>query len=472
MKVQGIATQKGSPLFPDAEERQRIDALLAASLDGLERRIAAAPVVPSLDHAAFRAELGAFDFETPQTPDMLLPWVIDRLEHGLVQITHPRYFGLFNPAPNHPALCADRIANAFNPQLASATTSPAAVAIEAHVIRAIAARAGMPQGSGGQFTSGGSEANNTALVCALTKAHAAFGREGARCFAGQPVFYVSRECHLAWIKIAHLAGIGRHAVRLVATDGSGRMSMPHLQRALEDDRASGCVPVMIVATAGTTNAGMVDPLQPCADLARAHDAWFHVDAAWGGALVASTRHRAALDGIHLADSMTIDAHKWFATTMGCGMFITRHANLLPIAFGVKNDFMPSHEADADPYVTSIQWSRRFMGLRMFLSLAAAGWQGYAAHVDRAIDLARQLKETLQSRGWGVANDSTMAVLCLEPPAGASDTATIARRVLASGVAWISTASFEGRPVIRACITHGQTSEDDIAQLADALEAAR
>ena len=139
------------------------------------------------------------------------------------------------------------------------------------------------------------------------------------------MFYVSRESHLAWLKIAHQAGIGRSAVRLVATDGSGRMDPQALASVLSDDREHGCVPVMIAATAGTTNAGMIDPLAACAELARSAGLWFHVDAAWGGALIASDRLRKILSGIEDADSVTIDAHKWFATTMGCGMFITRHA---------------------------------------------------------------------------------------------------------------------------------------------------
>jgi glutamate/tyrosine decarboxylase-like PLP-dependent enzyme len=455
-------------LFPSAEHRRQTESRLTAALDDLASRIAAAPVTPTLDLAAFRNELAGFDFHAPQSLDTLLAWAINRLERGLVQITHPRYFGLFNPAPTFPAICADRIVAAFNPQLASATTSPAAVEIEAQTINAIAARAGLPAGAAGHFTSGGSEANCTALICALTTAHPGFAQMGARCFDGPPVFYVSRESHLAWIKIAHQTGIGRSAVRLVATDGTGRMSPAALTNALAEDRARCHVPVMIAATAGTTAAGMIDPLPECARIAESAGVWFHVDAAWGGALIASEHHRSCLAGIELADSLTIDAHKWFATTMACGMFITRHAASLPAAFRVQNDFMPPNDATADPYVTSPQWSRRFLGLRLFLALAAAGWQGYAEHVERAKTLAALLKQQLEFRGWAVINDSPLAVLCILPPAGSPDPATIVRRVLASGHAWISAATFESKPVIRACITNGTTTEQDVDILLSAL----
>ena len=461
-----------SVLFPSSDDRARTEDLLADALRTLDARIELGPVAPTLDMDSFRTELAAFDFAAPQALDNLLPWVIDRLEHGIVQIAHPRYFGLFNPAPTFPAQCADRIVAAFNPQLASSTTAPAACEVEAHVIRAVAARAGLPPGSGGHFTTGGAEANATALICALTAAHPDFARHGARCFSGRPVFYVSNEAHLAWIKIALQTGLGRDAARLVPTDGAGRMSAPALCNAIEANRAAGCVPIMVVATAGTTAAGMIDPLAPCAEIARRAGAWYHVDAAWGGALIASDRHRAVLAGIELADSVTIDAHKWFATTMGCGMFLTRRPAVLSDAFQVATGYMPSNVAGVDPYVTTIQWSRRFLGLRLFLSLAAAGWAGYAAHTERAIALIATLRDAVRARGWTVANESGLAVLCIEPPAGSADPATIVRRVLAGGTAWVSMAVFEGRKTIRACVTHGATSREDVERLVAALEAAR
>jgi glutamate/tyrosine decarboxylase-like PLP-dependent enzyme len=285
------------------------------------------------------------------------------------------------------------------------------------------------------------------------------------------VFYVSRESHLAWFKIAHQAGIGRAAVRLVATDGSGRLDPDALSRMIESDRAAGSVPVMVAATAGTTNAGMIDPLAATAEIARRFGLWFHVDAAWGGALIASDRMRARLAGIDRADSVTIDAHKWFAVTMGCGMFFARDPSILSAAFHAANDYMPSHNAARDPYLNSVQWSRRFLGLRLFLSLAAVGWEGYAKHVEHAIEIAALIKRELRMRGWTIANDSPVAVVCAEPPPGSAGIAAIVSHVLTSGTAWISAATFEGRPVLRACVTHGLTTPEDVAALVARLEAA-
>jgi glutamate/tyrosine decarboxylase-like PLP-dependent enzyme len=460
-----------SALFPMRQDRERYEDVLTRELALANDRVAKGSVTPTLDCTSFRNELADFDFRTSCPLDRVMSWTIVQLERGVVHLTHPRYFGLFNPSPTFPAQCADRIAAAFNPQLATSTTSPVAVEIESHVIRSIGRRAGVLREVTGHFTTGGTEANYTALICALTRSNAGFASDGARAFRGPPVFYTSRESHLAWLKIAHQAGIGRSAVHLVATDGSGRMDPNALSDAVADDRAQGRVPVLIVATAGTTNAGMIDPLKDCAEIARRSGLWYHVDAAWGGALIASDRLRGVLAGIERADSLTIDAHKWFATTMGCGMFITTHAHVLSAAFQVSTSYMPSNVPNLDPYVTSVQWSRRFLGLRLFLSLATAGWIGYSEHVERAIELAGLLQERLVSRGWSIANQSLLAVLCIEPPLGYGDVRSIVNRVLASGRAWISTATFEGREVIRACVTNGETAPEDIEELADVLRAA-
>jgi glutamate/tyrosine decarboxylase-like PLP-dependent enzyme len=282
------------------------------------------------------------------------------------------------------------------------------------------------------------------------------------------VFYASRGCHIAWLKIAHQAGIGRRALKLVDTDGQGRMDMTALAAAIAADRRVGDVPVMAVATAGTTGAGMIDPLEPCAELCAREGLWYHVDAAWGGGALASDALRTHLRGIERADSITIDAHKWFATTMGCALFITRQRSILPQAFTASAEFMPSSLSEVDPYLNSVQWSRRFLGLRLFLSLASAGWPGLGAHVERAVAVVHRIAETLRAQGWQIVNESPLAVLNVLPPAHLGDVRPLVKRVVASGRAWVAVATFEGRDVVRICATNGETSEQDIAELVDCL----
>jgi aromatic-L-amino-acid/L-tryptophan decarboxylase len=454
-------------LFPSQSYRQRIDDLLTISLAEAHDRVVQGSVAPTFDIAKFRDELAGFDFNRSVPLDQALAWTIEQMERGLVHVTHPRYFGLFNPTPTFPAQCADRVTAIFNPQLATSTTSPAAVEIEAHVIHAVASRIGFPAEARGHFTTGGSEANYSALILALTRACVGFAAVGARAFAGPPVFYVSRESHLAWLKIAHQAGIGRSAARLVATDGSGRLDLAALADAIQTDRAQGFIPFMLVATAGTTNAGMIDPLSGCADLARQYDLWYHVDAAWGGGLIASAELRGRLGGIEQANSVTIDAHKWFATTMGCGMFVTRSPAQLSAAFHASTTFMPSNVVDVDPYVTSAQWSRRFLGLRLFLSLATAGWDGFGHHVERSVALLGLLQRQLAAHDWVTLNEPLVGVLCIVPPRSVP-VRRIVDHVLASGEAWVSVIVTEGREVIRVCVTSGLTTAEDISDLATAL----
>jgi glutamate/tyrosine decarboxylase-like PLP-dependent enzyme len=465
----GEPAAANAALFPPLDERRRIEDWLTDALLGAHQQIHLGKVTPTLDMEQFRRELGAFDFARPRALEEILAWTIGRLQHGIVQMANPRYFGLFNPGATFPAQCADRISSLFNPQLASSASSPVPVELENHVIRTVGLRAGLEQAAG-HFATGGSEANYTALLCALTAGHPDFAHDGVRAYPGPLKFYTSRDCHIAWLKIAHQAGVGRSALRLIDTDGHGRLDPEKLRQAIAEDRAAGAVPVMIVATAGTTGSGMIDPLGVCADIAKAESLWYHVDAAWGGAALASERLRGLLAGIERADSITIDAHKWLATTMGCALFLTTHGSLLSQVFHTSTSFMPSSVASVDPYLNSVQWSRRFLGLRLFLALSVAGWEGLGQHVERGVAVVARVQERLLESGWTVANDSQLAVLNAVPPAELGDVRALVKRVVASGRAWVAPTTYEGRDVVRICATHGETSAADVEELVAALNA--
>ena len=456
--------RRNSNLFVSEASRGSIEGYLLNRLKTARSNVLAGNVSPTINMDEFRAELASKDFQQPEALESVLEWTISSMENGLVHTTHPRYFGLFNPSPTFPAICADYIAAEFNPQVCVWSHAPVAVEIENHVIQRLAERVGFSSSAGGHFTSGGAEANNTAVVCALTSSNNEFANKGARAFAGQPRIYVSKESHLAWYKIAHQVGIGRASVRLIDTDGNGRMDSSKLEQTVRQDIDLGDVPVLIAATAGTTNAGVVDSLSEAADIATNFDLWFHVDAAWGGALLASRAYMHVLKGIERADSVTIDAHKWFATTMGAGIFLTQHKSVMSEAFAVATDYMPSNDSAVDLYVNSIQWSRRFVGLRLFLSLCAAGWQGYAQHVEHSISMIDRLADAMIAKGWALRNQSRMAVACLVPPKCSVSIQELVKRVVSAGSSWVSVTRFEGQEVIRVCATNGNLSEADVDQL--------
>jgi glutamate/tyrosine decarboxylase-like PLP-dependent enzyme len=466
--LQGTIEAEG--LFASEVRRQEIEHRLTRLLAEAAKSRHQKGVAATIDFAAAEAIVAQYDFLTEADLSDVLAWVIRHMSEGMTQIAHPRYFGLFNPAPAFASECADRIAAFFNPQLASATTSPFPVAVERHVIRTVAHRLGMPRDTAGHFTSGGSEANATAAISALTHAEPRYAEWGIRAFAAQPCIYVSSDAHLAWLKIGHQIGIGRSAIRLVPTDGMGVMDAIALEHKIAADLQTSSIPALIVSTAGTTNAGMIDDIRANDAIARRYGAWHHVDAAWGGGLVASDRFSASLGGIDLADSVTIDAHKWLATTMGCGMFMTSHADILAKAFHATMECMPSNNAAIDPYLTTMQWSRRFIGIRLFVGLASSGWSGYGRHIEKAIDHATLLRHHLISRGWQVANASPLAVLCLRPPPGSLDVRSIAARIIESGEAWLSTVNFEGDHVVRVCMTNGASTRGDVLRLGDLLVA--
>ena len=471
----GITEDQNRPvsgLFYADDERLQYEDMLTEILVQARQCVSEGRVAPALGADVFRARVSTYDFVDPQPLPATVTWLVEQLAQGLVQVTHPRYFGLFNPAPSFPAELAERIVSAFNPQLATSTTSPAAIEIERHLICSFAARAGLPPEATGHFATGGSEANFTALICALTRANPAFVERGISAFGGHPTFYVSEDAHLAWLKIAVQCGLGHAGVRLVPTDDEGCMDAAALIALIETDKHLGLVPVMIAATAGTTGAGMIDPLHACADIARENHLWFHVDAAWGGAVLVSDKMKGLLVGLERCDSVTIDAHKWLATTMACSLFMTRDPLVLKRAFFVDSYFMPPSDQAADPHIATVQWSRRFLGLRLFLALATVGWQGYGNHVERAVELADLLNRRLVARGWDVPNKSRLAVVCAIPPKGFPPVRDIARAVVASGRAWISSSRFKGRDVLRICLANGRTMPNDVLALVELLDGFR
>jgi aromatic-L-amino-acid decarboxylase len=460
--------------WPTRNRRLALQSKLAEKLADAIETIQSGIVAPATTPTEIRRVLDEFDFKVPITSEEATDRVLELLTKNNVHMMHPGYFGLFNPSILFPGALADQITAMINPQLAVWSHAPVAAEIESRTIAEVAELFGWSKSEvAGHFTSGGAEANYTAVLMALTRAFPEFAERGTQAIVGRPRLYVSAESHLAWLKIAHQAGIGRDAVVLVPTDGEGRLDAASLSDLVNRDRQAGDKPFFVGATAGTTNAGMIDPLASCRQVANHASLWFHVDAAWGGAAILSPRSAATLRGSETADSITLDAHKWFAVPMGAGMFLCRDNELLGKTFRVSASYMPdATEATTDPYTHSLQWSRRFIGLKLFLSLAVIGWSGYRAHVERTLELADALRDKLRVNSWRVVNDSPLAVLCFVDDNDLIDPDAIANHVVAGGRTWISATRFENDRVMRACITSHFTTEETLDILVDDLNAAR
>jgi glutamate/tyrosine decarboxylase-like PLP-dependent enzyme len=246
---------------------------------------------------------------------------------------------------------------------------------------------------------------------------------------------------------------------------------------------------------------VIDPLAAVGEVAAAEGLWFHVDAAWGGAAALVPELRPLIAGIEAADSFTFDAHKWLSVPMAAGLFVTRHRGILERTFRIETAYMPKEAQGlevVDPHMRSLQWSRRFIGLKVFLSLMVAGWEGYAEALRHQTAMGELLRRELTAAGWEVVNRTELPVICFVPggmgaagPKGvpgspgaagrqddtegaAADIVTaIAREVVASGEAWISTTHLGGeRPALRACITSYRTGPEDVRALVGVLEEAR
>jgi aromatic-L-amino-acid decarboxylase len=427
----------------------------------IESQIAMGPVVPCVTPEEIRSYLTSrYNFKKTMVLEEVIADVEQMLQTWQVQVTHPRYFGLFNPSVTLASVVADTLVAMYNPQLANWRTSPAGNEIERHTLSWLSAKFGLPADASASFTSGGSEANLSAVVVALTHAFPDYGENGLRHLAA-PTIYLTEEAHHGYNKIAHMTGLGRRALRIVATDSHLKMDLSDLKRKVAEDRRDGFAPFMVIGTAGTTAAGVIDPLPEIGSFCREENLWFHVDAAWGGGAVISPNLAHHLAGIESADSITCDAHKWFSVPMGAGMFFCRHRDAVAEAFRAEVSYMPKKPdgSPEDPYTTSAQWSRRLIGLKLFLALAQLGESGYVEMIDHQAQMGHVLREALRSSGWQIVNATPLPLVCFTREG--LDTARFLSLLRELQIAWMSEANLGGTPVVRACITSFKTTEADI-----------
>lgn len=271
------------------------------------------------------------------------------------------------------------------------------------------------------------------------------------------------------------AGLGARAVRRVPSDAAQRMDVTSLQRLIASDRAQGHSPFLVVATVGTTATGAVDPLADIADLCAGECLWMHADASWGGLALLSPHLRPHVSGIERADSVTWDAHKVLPVPMGAGMFFVRDRRHTDAVFAARTAYVPDTEPGTlDAYQHTIQWSRRFIGLKVFLTLAELGHAGVQDVVDRQVTLADELRHALRTAGWTLMNTTPLPVVCFcEGDVTPSRTSELVRAVNDEGLAWMSEVRLPAQPPwLRACVTHADVTQADVGVLVDALGRAR
>jgi glutamate/tyrosine decarboxylase-like PLP-dependent enzyme len=423
--------------------------------------------------------------------DDLCAEMIDKGFH----IPSANYFGLMNPTPTYMAVLAEALVSALNPQLASLARSQFASTLEAETIGWIASRFGWQKTTGtdgaaqdgsahaipcdGTFTSGGNEANFTALALAISHHFPNAIEDGIATIGARPVLYASAESHHSLEKSAGLLGLGRKALRRIPVNDSLRLDTARLILQIEADYACGFVPFCIVATAGTTSSGAIDDLNALASIAERYGLWLHVDGAYGAAAAFSDRYRSLLGGIERADSITIDPHKWLAMPFAAGVILTRHPAMLEKTFSVTSPYMPQavRPSMIDNFRVSAQWSRRMNSLKLWLTLRVHGRRAYGEMMERQMELAEGMREWFErSEHFALAAPQTLPILNFRlRAAGEEDAETAHRKFIdefnRDGRYWISRTRVRGKSVLRMMIISYLSTAEHVAGLQKALQAA-
>ncbi|HUQ50090.1 MAG TPA: pyridoxal-dependent decarboxylase [Terriglobales bacterium] len=472
--------EQDSPFFFDEATRRELGHRLIEIINSY---------YTSLPHRAVQlpAEQRTFAPLTTEMPEtggdplqVLLEISTEMIDKGF-HVPSANYFGLMNPTPTYIAVLAEALVSALNPQLATQARSQLASKIEDTTVRWIAGRIGWKGEAGGTFTSGGNEANFSALALALTRAFPQVVEEGVASIHAPAIVYASEESHHSLDKSVGLLGLGRKAFRRIPTNDRVQLDVAALDRAIQQDKSEGKEPFCVVATAGTTNSGAVDDLAATANVCRKHGLWLHLDGAYGAAAIFSDKHRGLLKGIELADSVTIDPHKWLAMPFAAGVVLTSHPELMEATFGTHTPYMPRVAGSTlvDNFKLSTQWSRRMNSLKVYMTLRVHGRKAYEDLIDRQMHLATTFATKIQqSRNLELAAPQTLPIINVRVRSSNLSEETlqdvhsrIVEEVTRRGERWISLTRVNGKSVIRLMVISYLTGELHLEGLLHSLEAA-
>ena len=446
------------------------------------------PVAPNETPATLRALLSSHSLpEQGSDVSSLLDEAVDLLfDHSLFN-GHPRFMGFITSSAAPIGALGDLLAAAVNPNVGSSLLAPMASEIEAQVVRWIAQMLGYPADCGGLLVSGGNMANCVCFLAAR-KAKASWdvrtngmNTENSRRLR----VYTSRETH-TWIqKATDMYGLGTDSIRWIPVDQALRMDTAVLRTQIQEDRAAGDLPFLVIGTAGTVSTGAVDPLPELAAICREYDLWFHVDGAYGAmaAVLLDDKECAVpadLRGIHEADSVAVDPHKWLYAPLEAGCILVRQPEHLRDAFSYHPPYY--HFAEDTPasinyYECGPQNSRGFRALKVWLALRHAGREGYEDMISDDIQLARELYRIVgtQPELQAFTQDLSITTFRYVPPdllPGSPEiesylnalNAELLTQLQKRGEVFLSNAVLEETFVLRACIVNFRTSLEDIEAL--------
>jgi len=433
------------------------------------------------------AELvGMFDEPFPESGepiDEILGRFRTQVAPNAMGVPSPRYFGQFNPTPLPIGVWADTLTSTLNQNAGAWRNGPTSATIEALVLRWLCELLGYGPDSFGTLASGGSEANLIALKCARDNAHRDIKFDGLHVAGGDLVIYASEQCHYSIEKSADILGLGRNSVRKIPTDSQFHVQLDALQQEIRKDREAGKIPCCIVGVAGATSSGVLDSLDELAMIARENKCWYHVDAAYGGALAFSDQHKAKLRGIELADSITIDPHKWMFVPFACGATLVRGGKrVLRDAFDITVEYLAEDRGGDDVEFDFFRYgqmgTRRFNSLKLWMAMKFMGRQGYARTVEKQIELTEYLANRIEDLpDFERVSPVETAVSCFRyvpESRGLSDQeldtlqGRLQQVIERSGEAWLTTTILHGRRVMRVNVNSFLTEQRHIDGLVELL----
>lgn len=399
----------------------------------------------------------------PQLPDEIFATLARDIFTNMMNVGHPRHFA-FVPVPsNFVSVMADTLASGFNVFNGSWLAGSGSVALELAVIDWLRQWCGLPEEAGGLFVSGGSMANLTAIVAAR---HAKLNDriEGA-------IVYFSDQTHSSVDRAWRVAGFLPEQIRKIPSDAQFRLPLDDLARRIAEDRAAGLRPFAIVANAGTTNTGAIDPLREIAGISKANDLWLHVDGAYGAAAALCDRGRALLKGLELADSLSLDPHKWLFQSMECGCVLLRDASLLKSTYRIMPEYLADvhrNVAEVNPCDYGIQLTRTFRALKLWMSIQYFGLDAFRTAMERGFELAEFAESKLRAMPcWQIVTPAQMGIVTFHHPD--ADYGKLHNAMLANGFALATSTVLKGRTVLRFCTINPRTTEDDITQTLDWID---
>jgi aromatic-L-amino-acid decarboxylase len=424
------------------------------------------PEEPPLDERV-RGLLEAALPEGPVPAHEVLDDAARILDESIAQ-PRPRYFAFIGSSGLEIGAVADLLAHTYDINLA--VDARAATEIETQAVRWIGEFVGFPA-TIGAFTSGGTISNMTALAAAREQALPGSRIEG---LSGRRVaVYCSAEVHYSITRAIELLGIGSANLRDLAIDGAHRLQPDVLADAIDRDVAAGVTPVAVVASAGTTLTGAIDPIDRLADVCEERGVWLHVDGAYGLPAASVPSHAELFRGLERADSASVDAHKWLYLPKACGVVLVREHDALTRAFAHEQGYLPHQQHELHAVDITLEYSRPFRALKVWLAMRVHGAPQFRAAI------AQNLREAdLLYRAASTADDfQTMAEppqLSIVPirhaPAGAADldahNAALAKAIQADGRVYLASALIDGEIWLRPCFVNFRTTDEDVLAILD------